>query len=222
MSDTDTSTFAADLQAKYSLVGRMKGKARSRRPTKPCQHEGCNGWAWAQGYCDHHYQKLKRLGIIKVKRILNDPVRRFHQRYEVNAETLCWEWTGTIHPRGYGTLGIGGRVKHIKAHRFSYEMFFGPIPEGQKVLHECDNRRCVNPAHFFLGTDADNAKDCVAKGRHSSLLGTNKPKLTKPMIQTIRILYARGRHSYRLLGLIYGVDEETTRSIVKGQTHLTA
>lgn len=189
---------------------------------KPCQHEGCNGWAWAQAYCDHHYQKLKRLGIIKPKRILNDPVRRFYSKIEVNPVTLCWEWQGTVHPTGYGMLGIGGRAQQVKAHRFSYELFFGTIPPGQRVLHYCDVRTCANPAHLWLGTDLDNMQDCSKKGRTGGQRGTSVPKLTDAMVMNIRVMYARGAHSCRQLAAIYTVTEETIRKIVKAGMHLAA
>lgn len=87
----------------------------------------------------------------------------------------CWLWTGkTKKPRnpergragfGYGLLERNRR--EIRAHRFSYELFVEPIPAGLLVLHECDNPPCVRPDHLFVGTNGDNARDAVAKGRHT-------------------------------------------------------
>lgn len=85
----------------------------------------------------------------------------------------CWEWQGEALTCGYGRIRVGRRKK--LAHRFSYELFRGPIPDGLFVCHHCDNRRCVNPDHLFLGTNADNMRDMVNKGRSTVLPGEDNP-----------------------------------------------
>lgn len=85
----------------------------------------------------------------------------------------CWGWAASTAPKGYGCLGLGGgRVG--RAHRVSYELHYGPIPDGLHVLHTCDNPGCVNPAHLRLGTNADNVADRQAKGRYRGGGGYNK------------------------------------------------
>jgi hypothetical protein len=76
----------------------------------------------------------------------------------------CWEWQGYINNYGYGAFQHNG--KHYMAHRYMYEKYIGEIGS-LNVLHKCDNPKCANPAHLFLGTQSDNMKDCISKGRHS-------------------------------------------------------
>lgn len=81
----------------------------------------------------------------------------------------CWNWLLTKDRVGYGRLkvqlGTRANFRSTSAHRYAFELWVGPIPQGMNVLHSCDNRGCCNPSHLFLGTQKDNIADMHAKGR---------------------------------------------------------
>lgn len=142
---------------------------------------------------------------------------RFWIRVDKSKE--CWEWTGAVFKNGYGCYDAAkGRTR--KAHRLVWEETYGQIPEGKYVCHRCDNRRCVNPAHLFLGTASDNSADMVAKGRARAGVGESKPnaKLTASDIVDIRRAYATGKETYDSIAKRYGTTKQNVRAVVKRQS----
>lgn len=131
----------------------------------------------------------------------------------------CWEWLGQLNTDGYGRLNIGEH-KMVMAHRYAYQLSSGvSIPEGKKVLHDCDNPRCVNPAHLFLGTLLDNTHDMKRKGRASNppvhIGETNShAKLTERQVRTIRERYSQKTASQDDLAQQYGVSAGNIYRIV--------
>jgi len=149
-------------------------------------------------------------------------IGRFKDKIDKTGE--CWLWTSSKLKKGfpYGLFGlssVGGKTpKMVYAHRYSYELNIGPIPPGLHVCHKCDNPSCVNPKHLFVGTPADNVKDCISKGRKA--IGSKLPfsKITEASAREIRRVYGLGGSSYVSLSKEYGVASETIRDVIKRRT----
>lgn len=119
--------------------------------------------------------------------------QRFWSKVDRSAgPEACWPWMACRDDYGYGDLNVNGR--HLKAHRLAWEFHFGPIPDGLKALHSCDNPPCCNPANLFTGTDADNSADMMRKGRWNGPRGEqhHKAKIDEQQVQEIRSLRAGG------------------------------
>lgn len=127
----------------------------------------------------------------------------------------CWEWTGPRHQQGYGLVGHRSR----KAHRVSYELANGPIPDGMLVRHLCHNPPCVRPDHLTLGTQKDNMADMYAAGRGRKATGTRNGngKLTDAQIAEIRSRYVFRKVTHRMLAAEYGVSESLVSNICGGR-----
>lgn len=115
---------------------------------------------------------------------------RFWAKVDKSGE--CWEWTGAKNRAGYGMLKAGAaNGSNTIAHRYSWTLVNGEIPDGLKILHKCDNPGCVRPSHLFLGTQKDNVHDMIAKGRDTAIKeqkGEKHPraKLTNSQVDEIR------------------------------------
>jgi len=133
-------------------------------------------------------------------------------------ETGCWIWMKSKTGNGrYGELStcFNKKVKKYKAHRFSYEAFYGPIPENMIVCHKCDTPLCVNPNHLFLGTNKDNTLDMINKNRHSN--GRNSNTLSEEKVKFIR-KYPIYKGYQNHLAEIFNVNISTISNVIRNKT----
>jgi hypothetical protein len=112
------------------------------------------------------------------------------ERYLDKKISACWIFCGSKSSSGYGNFWFQDQC--VKAHRFAYLIYCGPIPRGQVIMHQCDNRSCCNPQHLSLGTYADNVQDCEMKnrGNHPTGQAHGQAKLTQDQVDQIRLLCA--------------------------------
>lgn len=128
----------------------------------------------------------------------------------------CWEWVGTKDKNGYGKTKANGKT--IKPHRISYAIANGDFDQSFYVCHKCDNPSCINPDHLFLGTNSDNQKDCVRKGRKPNRDGENHPLaiLSDSDVLQIRARYKRRVVTAIMLAKEYGVSRQQVLRIIHG------
>ena len=145
------------------------------------------------------------------------------QRMTVNPISGCWEWNGCKRG-GYGRTTAGSRRdgtrRTVSAHRLSYELHNGTIPDGYEVCHKCDNPSCINPDHLFIGTRQDNINDRERKGRNVVFVGEEqaRAKLTKKAVKDARWERAYKGISFQRLAEKYGVSKRTMQNAIKGVT----
>lgn len=152
---------------------------------------------------------------------------RLFNGISVNNSTGCWEWNKTKNNHGYGQLTVNKKTAF--AHRLSYELFNGEIPNGSQVLHKCDNPSCINPAHLSIGTASDNMRDCYNRGRSklkpNSMPGTQNPsaKLNATDVLEIRKLLKNGHRQHKIAKL-FGISQSNVSDIKRGviwnETHI--
>jgi hypothetical protein len=129
----------------------------------------------------------------------------------------CVEWDGYRMNMGYGELGFKGRK--ILAHRLSWVLHNGKPADGMEVCHKCDNPACVNPEHLFLGTHADNMRDCHAKGRNGFCHGSKSGMAKTNEAAVLQILRLRSEGAEtKELGRMFGLSIGALYQIFRGDT----
>lgn len=173
-------------------LGRIKGS--------PAKYFGKHRIHLEKPLADRFWEKIDRNGLL-----LRDDLGR------------CWTWTASLDAHGYGQInggkGDNGVIKFLKAHRVSWELNRGPIPEGLGVLHHCDNPPCCRPDHLFTGTNDENMKDAAAKARFPRGLDHHKGKFTEEQVREIRRLLTVGEMSQSEIGNKFGVSRSAILGI---------
>lgn len=151
----------------------------------------------------------------------SDVKQRFLSKVKI-VNNGCHEWQSTIKKDGYGSFYFDG--KQVQAHRVAFQIFIGIIPDGKWVLHKCDNRKCVNTDHLFLGDCQMNISDMDNKGRRGTV-----SQLTLAQVEEIKRLLSEGeiiparwkaKYSQRKIAEMYGIDQTTISRIKLGKTTL--
>ena len=142
-------------------------------------------------------------------------VGRFNAKHAPD-ENGCWVWFGARLPKGYGIIKIPLTRRQEYAHRLSWLIHRGEIPVGEYVLHRCDNPRCVNPSHLFLGDAKANQQDMKTKGRHLYGERNVMAVLTAPDVRKIKALIGTGGFSQEDIASMFGVAQVTISRIARG------
>lgn len=131
------------------------------------------------------------------------------KRVRIDKETGCWEMEGSLDKDGYATVG------RKRAHRLSYELFIGIIPRSMNVCHKCDNRKCCNPDHLFIGTQKENIADMISKGRKANRFGERNTQNKLTESQVLNIYHSC--ESQRKIADRFGIDQSTVSNIKTGK-----
>ena len=125
----------------------------------------------------------------------------------------CWLYNGAVDRGGYGSIKVDG--KSTRAHRTAYRLLVGPIPPSKHLCHTCDTPGCINPAHLWLGTNAENMADRNAKGRQAKGEHNGRAKLTADAVRAIRC--AAERDSKAELARRFGISYRDVSKILAGE-----
>jgi hypothetical protein len=147
---------------------------------------------------------------------------RFWNYVDIKTPEECWEWLRALNNKGYGKFSINKGHIGIYAHRFSYWCTYNFYPGKLNVCHSCDNPKCCNPNHLWLGTQLDNIKDCVKKKRNSPppipINQINRAKLTLAQVLEIKLLFKSENFTCESVAKLYNMSNEAIRQIKIGKS----
>lgn len=199
-----------------------------------CAVEGCCNETYASGqrpkrvavqyrlvYCRKHCQWLDKYGSLEIPKNAKGSLEfRFWKHVAKGAPAECWNWTADLSRAGYGGLWDNARRLNLSAHRFSYELHHGQIPDGMQVMHSCDNKRCVNPNHLSLGTPLQNTRDAIVRGLRRPIptkYGEQNPK-SKLTLEQVKFIRANPQLGHKEIADMWGLSPNCIRGVRIGRT----
>ena len=191
-----------------------ESKVETKGATNLCSFSECGRPRKGRGLCRAHLDQQNRgrplVPLFSNQRPKGSPPRiECVEAHHPNLDTPCHVWQKATNAGGYGIVKLRGHV--VLVHRYSFELANGPIADGLFVLHRCDNRRCVNPDHLFLGTNDDNIADMVCKDRQNR-------KLSDVDVMEIRRLRSCGSELATIAEL-FGINPATVSEIARGKKY---
>ena len=171
-----------------------------------------------RGLCSKHYARWLKYGDCAANKLPQRSDAPVSEKLTLIGWTVtdsgCWEWAGSRTQGGYGRLG------GVNTHRLAYEAWVGPIGEGLVVRHKCDNPPCINPEHLETGTNKDNTRDMITRGRDRIVGSKNsRAKFTDQDVLDIRMEYATGLTDQYRLARLFNVSQTTIGQIVRKETY---
>ncbi len=139
-------------------------------------------------------------------------MEKFWQKVDKTAPNGCWNWMAGCTSGGYGEFWFGKKI--WSTHRLAWWLTYGYIPKNKMILHKCDNRRCVNPEHLYPGTNTDNMRDRLNRGKCPRGETHPNSKMTVKKVIELRQRYAAGNETVMELGLIYGMSQSSVSNII--------
>lgn len=178
-----------------------------------CKVDGCDRGVRTLGWCAAHYNQWYTTGV-EPSRPFTDKAR-FEQYFDRRESDECWPWKAGRSSTGYGKFSVNGRA--TPAHRVSYTLYKGSIPDGLLIRHTCDNKPCVNPNHLLTGTSLDNSRDAVERNLIPRGEAQGRAKLTLRQVEEIRAILRGPHESNRAIGARFGVSKATIQRISAGR-----